>query len=508
MSTLVSLARAQAVDVGRAQPVATVRHVHLSGRPMMFVPLALAGEACAPLAAMVGDHPRAPQLLVVTQPRNRTQRFGFAAELADIVVPYIEGYLGDVEILPGSGRREPRTRCADAPQILMPNRAGVSFARLLGRSTRFRRAEGDYAVPATVPVLGRWLTFLAERAEYPGSCLMLAATDMLTMHWATGQSPVEDLNLAALLGWIDPPDGRTGPEAALAAEDPVRWPPAGPATDPTFDNEVLARLIAAGNQAAASGDDRAERRARVALEQALASQLAPTWRLLWRAADLLRGLPPGGHVAARWDADKDAVTWHAGQLRDGGPPQPRRDSAVTAARRLARLERVQAACAAQRAFDDPLVMAEHRLTGEAFAGEVVAVEPGRLDTSGRRAKLRPRVTVRTWDPVLVDEGAALISPARPRQDARVVSVANAADGQPAQVVLELAGGMGHGRTAPAGTIPEVGDFDCYATFSDGYQPPPAFPELEQTPWTHGGPPVPYQPVPYQPTDEEAQEEWS
>ena len=54
-STLTSLARAIAAERETAQPVATVRHVHLAGRPLVFIPLALAGEANAPLAAMVGD---------------------------------------------------------------------------------------------------------------------------------------------------------------------------------------------------------------------------------------------------------------------------------------------------------------------------------------------------------------------------------------------------------------------------------------------------------------------
>ena len=57
MTLLTSLARALAAETGRAQPIRTVRHVHLSDRPLVFVPLQLAGEACAPLAAMVGDDP-------------------------------------------------------------------------------------------------------------------------------------------------------------------------------------------------------------------------------------------------------------------------------------------------------------------------------------------------------------------------------------------------------------------------------------------------------------------
>ena len=140
----------------------------------------------------------------------------------------------------------------------MPNLATIGFLRLLGRSTRFRRPNGEYAVDPAVPVLGRWLTFLAERAEVPGSCLLLAATQALALHWASGQSQVEDQNLAALMGWIDPPAGLDRPRGGAAAEDPLTWPPAGPATDPTFDNEVLAPLIRAcgrpGNEPWRSGN--------------------------------------------------------------------------------------------------------------------------------------------------------------------------------------------------------------------------------------------------------------
>jgi len=35
----------------------------------------------------------------------------------------------------------------------------------------------------------------------------------------------------------------TGPQAALATEDPLRCPPAGPATDPGFDRAILEPLV-------------------------------------------------------------------------------------------------------------------------------------------------------------------------------------------------------------------------------------------------------------------------
>ncbi|WP_406107405.1 hypothetical protein [Micromonospora globbae] len=486
MSTLRALAKAQAVAAGVAQPVATVRHVHLHERPLVLVPLALAGEANAPLAAMVGTAPDEARLLVVPQPRNRDQRFRFAAELAEVVLPYVDAHREVSEAVPVDRGRDVRYRYVDAPQVLVPNPAGITFLRLLGRSTRFRRPDGEHPVHPSVPLLGRWLTFFADRAEHPGASALLAMTDALTLHWATGQSAVEDLHLPALLGWIDPPPGTTGAEAAARAEDPGTHPPAGPATDPDFDNHRLAPAIAAYAEAEDDPDARAE--AYATLESLLRDQLAPTWELMWRGVGLLRALPLGARVEGRWAGDRDAFTAHAEHVDAGGGPQPRRDGAVAAAVRLHRLERALTSYAVQRAYDDPLVMAEHRLTGEAFVGEVTLADPARVDDSGKRPVLRPRIQVVTTEPVLVPVGATLYSPARPGQKARVVFL-HPADGK-TEVVLELSGGMGRGLTAPPGSVPEVGERLCYTTLSDAYLPAGAFPAPEETPWTHGGPPVP------------------
>ncbi|TDC43111.1 hypothetical protein [Micromonospora sp. KC213] len=498
MSTLRALAKAQAVAAGVAQPVATVRHLHLAERPLVLVPLALAGEANAPLAALVGTAPDAARLLIVPQPRNRDQRFRFAAELAAVVLPYLAEFLTVSEAVPVDRGRDVRHRYADAPQLLVPNPAGVTFLRLFGRSTRFRRPDGEHPVHPDVPLLGRWLTFFAERAEHPGSSALVAMTDALTLHWATGQSSVEDQHLPALLGWIDPPVGSTGAQMAARAEDPTLCPPAGPATDPDFDNRVLAPAIAA--YTGAEDDPAARAAAYVALERVLRGQLAPTWELMWRGVGLLRALPPGARVAGRWDGDKDAFTGHVEHLDAGGGPQPRRDGAVAAAARLHRWERALTSYAVQRAYDDPLVMAEHRLTGEAFVGDVTLADPTRVDDSGRRPVLRPRIQVVTTEPVPVPVGTTLFSPARPAQKAKVVFLTPAADGK-TELVLELSGGMGRGLTAPPGTVPEVGERLCLTTLSDGFLPAGAFPAPEETPWTHGGPPA-------STADGDAAEDWS
>lgn len=472
MSTLTALARASAFVSGRAEPIATVRHLHLHDRPLVLVPLAMAGEAYAPLAVLAGSSPGTAQLLVVTQPRNRDQRFAFFAALAEIVISYVDSFQGEAEAVSVDRGRDVRYRYLDAPQIWVPNSSGVEFLRLLGRSTRFRQVDGEYPVPPAVPLLGRWLTFFAQASEMPGSSLLLNAVQALGTHWATGQSSAEDAQLATQLAWIAPPPGLNGAAAALRAE---QLPPAGPATDPEFDNRVLAPLMTADPVPV---DE---------LTAALDAVLRPTWAQMWQTLDLLRTLPVGTRVAQRWDGDRDAYSGFMQHLADGGPPQPRRDGAVAAAARLNRLENAATRYAVQRAFDDPLVMAEHRLTGNAFTGVVTLAKADRIDDTGKRPVLRPRIMVTTTELVRVEAGATLTSPARPSQKGKVISVTATPAGT--DVLLELSGGMGRKLVAEPGSVPGVGEELLLTTLSEAFRPGGAFPDPAETPWTHGGPPT-------------------
>jgi len=506
VSLLTTLARLEAVDRGRAQPLATVRHRHLSERPMVVVPLTAAGEAGAPLAVMLGTEREAPRLHVVPQPLDRDLRFAFLAALADDLLPYLEGYADDVEPVEGS-EKDPETGekttvvrelCTDAPQLVVPNEAAVRYLGLLGRSTRFRRTADDpdpgpYPAPARVPLLGRWLTHLRERAEVPGSCLLVAMTALLGRHWATGQSGLEDQHLGAQLAWIAPPPGLTGAEAAARAESDrdargrLVCPPAGPATDPRFDQRFLAPAITRYD-AARSLPDAAVRAARERdIAELLADELRPTWEAVWQGIDLLRTLPPAAHLAARWESDRWSYTSHRDRVRAGEPPQPIRDDAVTAARKLAQREREQTRLEVQEALDDPLAMAERRLAGEAFAGVVANVEAA-YDTSGRSAKPRPLVTVRTGDRPHAGPGSEVHrapEPGRldaPAQKAELVAV-DAAEGL---VTVRLTSGMGRKREPEPGSIPEVGERVCFTLFELAPRRSAPLPDPEETPWTHGG----------------------
>jgi len=288
----------------------------------------------------------------------------------------------------------------------------------------------------------------------------------------------------------------------------VRCPPAGPATDPAFDRDVLVELyktikesrMAVPGEAAERGRRAGPEETLVWLERELRLVLEPTWRLVWQSIDLLRALPAGGHVAERWASDRKSFTGYARYLREGGFPQAKRDAAVDAARRLARLEGEQEQLDAQMAFDDPLVMAEHLMTGQAFEGVVVRAEPRRLDQSGKRARLRPWITLETADEVTAEPGAELRSPARPSQKAVIIEMTTLYGRT--RVTLELQNGMGRGLDPAPGSVPEVEDLLCYTTLKLDFQPSPGFPAREDTPWTHGGPPPEYVPA-----GEDAAEPW-
>ena len=521
MSLLTTLARLEAVRSGHAEPLATVRHRHLAERPMLVVPLAAAGETGAPLAVLLGRDRDRPRLLTVPQPLDRERRFAFLADLADELLPYLESFGEEVETLTKESRDSEtgeqteisRELCLDAPQLLVPNRGGVELLGLLGRSTRFRRTAedpdpGPYPAPTRVPLLGRWLTHLRERAQVPGSSLLLAMTDLLGRHWATGQSTLEDQHLGALLAWIDPPDGLTGAEAALRAETArdgrgqLLCPPAGPTTDPQFDSGLLAPAIvrydAARQLAGADPAQRpdpagrqsdAELRAQVGarerdIDGLLEAVLLPVWEQLWHGLDLLRQLPPAAHLPDRWTGDRWSYTAHRDRLAAGEPPQPVRDDAVTAARKLAQREREQTTVGVQEALDDPLAMAEHRLAGEALAGVVTGVEPA-YDTSGKTPRPRPLVTVRTTDRPHAEPGAELHRAGGPSsQRAQLVTV-----GAPSgSVTVRLLNGMGRKKDPAPGSVPEVGEQVCFTLFELTARQSAPLPEPEDTPWTHGGPP--------------------
>lgn len=269
-------------------------------------------------------------------------------------------------------------------------------------------------------------------------------------------------------------------------------PAHGPATDPAFDNRLLApaierydraRTALAAAEDGLEADDRlgeltaAEREIR----DLVLSRTLPTWQKVWQGLDLLRALPMR---RAHRAVDPRPLVLHRPPRPDRGKraPQPRRDDAVTAANKLAAREREQARLEAQEALDDPLVMAGRRLSGEAFAGEVTDVVMAYSES--KRPSPRPLITVRTGDrPHLGERVRVYRSLGGKPQAAEFVE--RAGDDL---IVLRIVDKMGRGKVPEEGSVPDKGDAVCFTLFEHEQRGGAKLPDPEQTPWTHGGPP--------------------
>lgn len=177
---------------GTALPSAARCHIHLSARPMVIVAYKLAGDAASPVAVMYGTDPSSPKLLVAPEPRSREIRF-------ELLNEFTADFLAWAQSTPDG----------DAPQVMVANQATSEFLGVLGRS--LRHPPRNSPVPRATVLGARHLAWLAERAEHPGSGVVVPMTIALARHWRTGQSDLEDSQLPATLAWIDPPAVLHGP---------------------------------------------------------------------------------------------------------------------------------------------------------------------------------------------------------------------------------------------------------------------------------------------------------
>lgn len=482
MSLLTTLLRMRAAATGNALPTSRLRHLHLSDRPLMLLPLKQSGTAARPLAIMLGTDPARPELLLAPPTGSITPML---TTLASRVTTYIEEHQQRRETLPATPTKPARQRFLDAPQLLVPNPHTVAYLNIFGRDLRLRPVDGGSADVCPVRRLGQWLTYFANRAELAGTSALIPLTSFLTMHWVTGQSPLEDEDLATLLAWIDPPrHAADGHQAALAAEDPATHRSAGPATDPAFDTDYLAPVFHSYR-----ADLRKQARCLADLHILLAHYLQPTWERMWQAYTLLQALPEADSTRHRWKHERTEFTDMTAYLAQDGRPQPARDNAIAAATGLARREHAAAVFHAERALDDPFTRAELRTTGEAFGGTVTTIDADhRVYGRSKRELWRPRFTVATTDPLRLEPGQILTC--HTHRGARYTILAITPRDSDTLVDLEVTAGMGTLARPRHTVLPDTGAFLVCTLASDHYHQLPPFPPPDQIPWTHAGPPAP------------------
>ncbi|GAA4208205.1 hypothetical protein [Actinocatenispora rupis] len=472
MSELATYRRLRAYEGRRAVAAASRCHAYLADAPLVVVGYHLAGDPGAPVALRYGTAPDAWRTVVMAEPRNRDVRFAALADFATDLLAYLAGFAAREEVTVLDRRGVPTGTeqvCPRAPQLLVPNQPTAAWlCDTLGRSLRYLRTDGEYAVDGALPAAGAHLSFLAGRRVLPGSALVLAAGGLLTTHWVTGQLPAEDADLHAALGWVDPSASTDGPAAARAGE---ALPAAGPVPDPEWDAEVLTPAVETYHADGDAGP------LRVAAEEAL----APAWEATWRVRELVGALPPAAHAEPRWESDRRAWTHHMDRVDAGTAHFSTRLDQLRAFRFLGELEARTAALERQMALDDPLVLAGYVASGEALAGTVVGRDHERRELSARGTKvLRPLLRIRPDLPFDRPPGTELWVADRPGVQVR--TGAPDADGVLDCVVVK---GMGRRPEHADAALPQVGAAVVLAPFG----PQPVFGDTlpDELPWTHQGP---------------------
>lgn len=356
------LARLLAFEAGQVQPIATHRQVAIRSDALVIAPIAMAGEDTTIHAVAIGTIGQPGEVLCVADPRIRDDQYRLFATLGERA----EAYFAD------------RRAEGSYPQLWVSSTAAASHLDTLADRLRYNQQN------APVRRFGELLSYATERFPIAGQQALQTATQALGTHWVTGQQDGEDEHLGALLAWIDPPPGVHVLDAvALAEREPM-----GIKTDPVFDQDVLAPLVQAYNEARRAGASQTELAYRV---DTIRRELAPIVLRIYEATQraitilLAANLPPLADLAAIEVREARAFSGFM-TSRDQGYPLPLRDRPKAAAFKLtAREDAVENIEAAIRAGDH-VGRARARLAGEILLGEVVNVERVRLGP--RRFELR------------------------------------------------------------------------------------------------------------------------
>jgi hypothetical protein len=186
------------------------------------------------------------------------------------------------------------------PRIWLPHQAALDVLDILGH-----RYRTNQHVSNNLRRMGWQCRALADEASYPGQQVVAIATDLLTSHIATGQTPAEDRHLRAVLAWINPP---TGIDPAVAAEELALVPAAA-----MLSREEDDAVEALRQQAYADASKVPS--VQVAIERLLRAAAQREWELLsdGRRAFWGLGLRPTAELNKVYEESFGRFSWRVGR---------------------------------------------------------------------------------------------------------------------------------------------------------------------------------------------------
>jgi hypothetical protein len=157
------------------------------------------------------------------------------------------------------------------PRIWLPHGSALTLVELLGHRYRTNKNASP-----ELQRMGWQCRVIAEEAKYEGQQVVAVARELLRSHVLTGQAPIKDGHLGALLAWIVP---KQGEDPAVEADLRALVPASGVLTRQLDDRVETLRKIA-------KGGGKAGAKARMTIENILRTGAELEWKLLldaWRA---------------------------------------------------------------------------------------------------------------------------------------------------------------------------------------------------------------------------------
>ena len=298
MNELKVVARIAAQERGEAVALTRERPYALSDRPLVMIPIVMAGESPVLFALGIGDGRGRCRVHVCAEPRDRDQQYAMLRHAAADMQAVIDAWQANPGLYP-----QIITSSRDASRICLATIHRMTFAQQQPDLRRVGRAL-------------HWLNRMFERSD---SAAVLNMPEAICALYATGQDDHADAHLGAVLEWLKPADGQIYDRIIE-----VESQPASTATDPRLDNEKLVPLVEALGKAEESGNRSEETRLRGEIERVLQAEVQRRHGLIRDALAHARRFPASSaafHVQsedrAQFDRHLAYVVDPANQLAAG-----------------------------------------------------------------------------------------------------------------------------------------------------------------------------------------------